>query len=292
MKNWVFYSIYVPTFNYLEHSIEGIVIPTVEKVKSNFVIHQWFFIRYVDMQGPHIRLRFLIDEKDMECLEEVMDEVIEKKLAALISKPPLPLSRLLRLPPQEKEFEASFDQEEYEPEYEKYGGIQGVKIAEQCFELSSELVINFTNSSNFTDKDRFDLSLLLMKITAKQAKLSKIEEHELWERILSYWSGSTYNEDDRFKNNLIEAAKKRLDVLGRKLEAISQKTSMIQLVNDYEMGLGNAFSSMTKSEKIVVTKEHLAFHYIHMMNNRLGVTPIEEAYLGALLLNGDKVSVK
>ncbi|MDK2600041.1 lantibiotic dehydratase C-terminal domain-containing protein [Bacillus stercoris] len=28
---------------------------------------------------------------------------------------------------------------------------------------------------------------------------------------------------------------------------------------------------------------HLAFHYIHMMNNRLGVWPIEEAYLGALL---------
>ncbi|MDO3660566.1 lantibiotic dehydratase C-terminal domain-containing protein [Bacillus sp. C28GYM-DRY-1] len=43
------------------------------------------------------------------------------------------------------------------------------------------------------------------------------------------------------------------------------------------------FSQIQASEKIRTTASHLSFHYIHMMNNRLGVWPIEEAYLGALL---------
>ncbi|WP_437131745.1 lantibiotic dehydratase C-terminal domain-containing protein [Bacillus atrophaeus] len=108
--------------------------------------------------------------------------------SAVIAEPVPDLSRLLPVKAETANFESGFQQEEYEQEYEKYGGLQGVDVAENIFQSSSELALLFVNHDYFSDKDRFDLALLLMKITAEKASLSEAETRQLWESMLHYWA--------------------------------------------------------------------------------------------------------
>src|SRR5690242_5709063 len=95
MRSWLYYSIYIPRIEYLDNVIKNIVIPIVNDVKNQVHVHTWFFIRYIDMQGPHIRLRFHIDTKDLEVVEELITSILEKELEILASSPPSKIARLL-----------------------------------------------------------------------------------------------------------------------------------------------------------------------------------------------------
>lgn len=283
MKKWVFYSIYISKTDYLESIITNIVTPAIQKLRNNVQVHKWFFIRYVDLQGPHIRLRCLVNDKDVAEAEGIIEGLIQGKLSKIADQPLPKMKRLLPVKMDSSEFETCFQQEDYEPEYEKYGGHLGVEIAETIFESSSELAISFFDHAYFSDNDRFDLALLLMKITAEQASLSDTEKMVLWEKMLHYWSGADYSEDNSYKINLKTAAKKRVDVISRVVTKTSSDSLVKNLIEGYRSTLDLAFKNIKTTKKIKLSSSHLAFHYIHMMNNRLGVWPIEEAYLGALL---------
>ncbi|OBA01888.1 hypothetical protein A9D36_16335 [Bacillus subtilis] len=283
MKEWVFYSIYVPRAEYLENIIINIVTPIVKQVKDSVQVHKWFFIRYIDMQGPHIRLRFLVNEDDIDIVEEITEEHLHRNLSKVLAEPLSEMSRLLPVKTDTRSFESGFQQEEYEPEYEKYGGVQGVHIAEDIFQSSSELVLSLLNDPGFKDNDRFDFALFLMKKTAEHASLSADQARGLWESMLHHWSGADYTEGITYKTKLEEAAEKRIDVINVVIEKMYSNPFVIKLTEGYQKILQRAFSQIQESEKIRTSHSHLSFHYIHMMNNRLGVWPIEEAYLGALL---------
>ncbi|MDU0156702.1 thiopeptide-type bacteriocin biosynthesis protein [Bacillus cabrialesii] len=283
MKEWVFYSIYVPRTEYLENIIINIVTPIVKQVKDSVQVHKWFFIRYIDMQGPHIRLRFLVNEDDIDIVEEITEEHLHRNLSKVLAEPLSEMSRLLPVKTDTRSFESGFQQEEYEPEYEKYGGVQGVHIAEDIFQSSSELVLSLLNDHGFKDNDRFDFALFLMNKTAEHASLSADQARDLWESMLHHWSGADYTEGITYKTKLEEAAEKRIDVINVVIEKMHSNPFVIKLTEGYQKILQKAFSQIQESEKIRTSHSHLSFHYIHMMNNRLGVWPIEEAYLGALL---------
>ncbi|MDO8226582.1 thiopeptide-type bacteriocin biosynthesis protein [Bacillus cabrialesii] len=283
MKEWVFYSIYVPRAEYLENIIINIVTPIVKQVKDSVQVHKWFFIRYIDMQGPHIRLRFLVNEDDLDIVEEITEEHLHRNLSKVLAEPLSEMSRLLPVKTDTRSFESGFQQEEYEPEYEKYGGVQGVHIAEDIFQSSSELVLSLLNDPGFKDNDRFDFALFLMNKTAEHASLSADQARDLWESMLHHWSGADYTEGITYKTKLEEAAEKRIDVINVVVEKMHSNPFVIKLTEGYQKILQRAFSQIQESEKIRTSHSHLSFHYIHMMNNRLGVWPIEEAYLGALL---------
>ncbi|OLQ49079.1 hypothetical protein BHT94_09395 [Bacillus licheniformis] len=283
MKEWVFYSIYVPRAEYLENIIINIVTPIVKQVKDSVQVHKWFFIRYIDMQGPHIRLRFLVNEDDIDIVEEITEEHLHRNLSKVLAEPLSEMSRLLPVKTDTRSFESGFQQEEYEPEYEKYGGVQGVHIAEDIFQSSSELVLSLLNDPGFKDNDRFDFALFLMNKTAEHASLSADQARDLWESMLHHWSGADYTEGITYKTKLEEAAEKRIDVINVVIEKMHSNPFVIKLTEGYQKILQKAFSQIQESEKIRTSHSHLSFHYIHMMNNRLGVWPIEEAYLGALL---------
>ncbi len=288
MKEWVFYSIYVPRAEYLENIIINIVTPIVKQVKDSVQVHKWFFIRYIDMQGPHIRLRFLVNEDDIDIVEEITEEHLNSSLSKVLAEPLSEMSRLLPVKTDTRNFESGFQQEEYEPEYEKYGGIQGVNIAEDIFQSSSELVLSLLNDPGFKDHDRFDFALFLMKKTAEQASLSADQTQDLWESMLHYWSGADYTDGITYKTKLKEAAEKRIDVINVVIEKMHSNPFVTKSTIGYQKLLESAFSQIQESDKIRTSASHLAFHYIHMMNNRLGVWPIEEAYLGALLVQISK----
>lgn len=291
--DWVFYSIYPGSQGYLDEVVTEIVAPLVEKWASGEGVHNWFFIRYIDEQGPHVRLRFQVEEDFVDFYEEALEKLIESKLETVLSRPPSEQKRLLPFLQggQEPAGEVTFQLEEYEPEYEKYGGMKGVAIAERCFASSSRLAVTAMNAEKNRIIDRFHLALLTMEKTVDQAGLSAEEKNRLWEKILHYWSGTEFREDGKLKESLRIAAQKRGKWIQNHLEQYRQNQKVEELLSEYVQSLQETFRQVRETPQITLSPSHLAFHYIHMMNNRLGVWPLEEAYLGALLgvVEGEKI---
>ncbi|MBM7111355.1 hypothetical protein SAM19_04775 [Brevibacillus laterosporus] len=126
-----------------------------------------------------------------------------------------------------------------------------------------------------------------MRKMVQQAMLPPKERKELWEQILHKWSGAESPEGEFYKMSFSQAAMRRRETIEEKIMEYEQNPFVLNLIEEYGQTVKKAFEDIRNCQKIRLTKIHLLFHYIHMMNNRLGIWPIEEAYLGALLQVGE-----
>ncbi|MBA4534526.1 thiopeptide-type bacteriocin biosynthesis protein [Brevibacillus halotolerans] len=284
-KKWIYYSVYPGKEAYLDEVVTKIVGDTFRELTACQSVHRWFFIRYVDFEGYHVRLRFQVDDAAEDLYAEKLESRIHTLMDTILSGSAPQIRRLLPMGnnKNESERESAVRREEYEPEYEKYGGTLGVSLSEICFESSSRLALAGLQAERNEVIDRFHLALLLMDETAKQAKLTTSEQKELWNRILHFWSGADYPEGVHYKESFQNAATKRIESLQRSLQNYKQNESIAEMMDDYRFHLKDVFEQIRGSKQIRLPASHFVFHYIHMMNNRLGIWPMEEAYLGALL---------
>ncbi len=285
--DWIYYSIYPGRIEYLDDLVTDLVAPAVERLAERDEVRRWFFIRYVDEQGPHVRLRFQVDSEACGSISDELERWIDRQLTEITSRPVPAMARLMPVPQgkPEQEYEVTFQPETYEPEYEKYGGVPGVAIAETCFEASSKLAVSAVRAIQGGELDRFILALHIMKQTAECLPFPEKARKELWERVLHHWSGADYPGGSEVKESLLRAASKRRSVIEERIRANGDSQLIVELVAPYMEALRGAFEAVKQTPQIRLSTSHLLFHYIHMMNNRLGVWPIEEAYLGSLLLS-------
>ncbi|WZX99225.1 thiopeptide-type bacteriocin biosynthesis protein [Bacillus sp. FSL W7-1360] len=283
---WVFYSVYPGRVEYLDDLVAEVVAPCAERLSAREDVHRWFYIRYIDEQGPHIRLRFQVNIDSVHFIEKGIEELLERELFRITSEPIPKMTRLIPFHPDQlakSEAEVIFQQEIYEPEYEKYGGKKGVDIAERCFESSSMLALVALKLERARVIDRFNLSLCIMDQATKELSFSERECDDLWEEMLHHWSGSSFPGGEEYKEKLVDGAKKRRQIVDEMLKGYESNSEVKEAVSAYCHCLKEAFDEVEASPQIRLSKGHLMFHYTHMMNNRLGVWPIEEAYLAAIL---------
>ncbi len=140
-NNWLAAHLYYnePWEEFLTKAVE----PYITSVMRAGVAEQYFFIRYWD-RGPHIRLRFKADEAVIEQLFrpnllEHFENYFEDKPSKR-TDPNYPINfpdDFKWLPNNSVQF---FN---YEPEVDRYGGPIGVKIAEEHFQISSDITLNY-----------------------------------------------------------------------------------------------------------------------------------------------------
>src|SRR5262249_43965658 len=108
----------------------------------------------------------------------------------------------------------------------------------------------------------------------------RLLRHYLW-----YWSGQ----------DAASAVQKRLDAESRaQREGVELDIELNQIADDgeiranldeYRNRLTRAIDDMRLSDECVNTPlSRFCFHCLHLTNNRMGIPPMEEAYLSALLL--------
>ncbi|HKG07992.1 MAG TPA: thiopeptide-type bacteriocin biosynthesis protein, partial [Pedobacter sp.] len=119
-QEWVYYKIYGHTqsINMLLQSdaFNGFLC----KFKKLKIIRCWFFVRYAD-PGPHLRLRFRIDERYAALVNSEMNEIVQEFIrSGLVS---------------------DFTIGCYQPELSRYD-IMDMNLAEQVFQASSEFVLS------------------------------------------------------------------------------------------------------------------------------------------------------
>ncbi len=71
------------------------VQPSVEEVARECTLTGWFFIRYLEEQGPHLRFRYQVPDRQMEQAIVLMEEFLASRLATLRDASAIETRRLI-----------------------------------------------------------------------------------------------------------------------------------------------------------------------------------------------------
>lgn len=211
---------------------------------------------------------------------------------------------------------------EYEPEYAKYGGQHGIALAEWHFEVSSELVASLIAELNVHVRTvLLGLSIQLMTVMAFTF-LGDIEEVSTFmRRYREMWQGSLGEQAEssrkRFDATYEEMADNITERIGRILDALDQPDEHADLPpflegwRDHSRELRDRVDEAARAGALVfpvergasesapvedpaLARQILLTSYMHMTNNRLGASLIDEAYLSHVLVRAltDEVDVR
>lgn len=274
-------------------------------------INGWFFLRYWK-HGPHIRLRLRLDDKDKEVQNKTLRLVQSQVGNYLIQHPStvvLPesiqdsLRMLSRLEDEDEKGQEilpdnTVQPEQYNPEYNRYGGESGIAVAESLFEVSSNLALDVLGVVSKAPARRLAISFCMLLAGLRGAGLT---EHRIASFLASYcrfWSrylpgnisASWFPGLDQQEQTLSPHAAAILsgsslpaslvgDALVRWTSAVAAATATV------DANAGDILPHVIMPEPdapMERRRDFLLLNYLHTHNNRLGIVPGHEAYLAFL----------
>jgi thiopeptide-type bacteriocin biosynthesis protein len=255
-SEWLYAKIY-GSASHLDRLLLESIKPLVEKALAAGDADGWFFIRYGDPHW-HLRLRFHGNPQRLsahiipQLWQAVQQHASEGKVSRL-----------------------QFDT--YEREIERYGGLEGVEIAERLFESDSKLVLELLSSISshlgsglrwrvaFLSVDRL-LSALGFDTAARRQLLNS----------LGKFQEKNFLVNDRYKKQLSDKFRKERQSLEALLESPAGlgdvPGSIHTALAEYEGKLNairGQLESAKKTGKLTKTIPELASSYIHMHLNRM-----------------------
>ncbi|GHJ47294.1 hypothetical protein Cs7R123_46360 [Catellatospora sp. TT07R-123] len=303
--------------------------PLVRELTEQNLLSGHFFINYW-LEGPHVRLRLRPrTPADTPAVRAAAEAAVARFLKARPALYAMGFGFLGELYdilfaleyPQGKPAELvdadgrmrlqpnnSFSYRPYEPEYGKYGGPQGVAVAEWHFQHSSDLVIGAISSMNLHLRPvLLGTAAQLMTVLAgtflpdRAALLDFLDEyHRFWHRA---FTGTDLIGSDEYARMYDGVA----DELGRRVRLIldllaggqaQRLPGLLRGWAGHAAELKGKVLELAASGRLVISTwrggektitdggEALATllsPYLHMTNNRLHVTIRDEAYLSYLL---------
>lgn len=282
-SDWLYLKLYLgEAFDRCDALIVSLV-PDLLRLEG---IERWFFLRYVDQRGFHLRLRLRTGAARVSALSERATRVCQRALQQLLSLPPSDYSpmvpafgRISEVPPSAT---IGIEADRYEPEYEKFGGTRGMPIAEELFEASSRIALEVLREEDRGTLSRKTIAPCLMQAVADAFEA---DHAAFWEDYSFYWLGA--------RTPVAHDAREQFFEKGRMLHAervpIAPPSHMLpvsarEIVEKWGHSVRSAAAAYARgSDPGDVTPDVLVFNFAHLMNNRLGLYAMEEAYLGALL---------
>ncbi|NIF20366.1 thiopeptide-type bacteriocin biosynthesis protein [Candidatus Pantoea multigeneris] len=290
-REWVYYKLYVGQ----RHDVlDYVIVDILNKIDSLLLNHPWFYLRYIDENGTHLRLRIQLPvgqkSLDTEIFSLLHDGMTEVDTAPYNTYEPLISitghSEPLHTGPQ---FSAFCIKDDYVPEYDKYGGEEGIAIAERVFSQSSILARKIIKHERQGDLNRKDLVLPLF-LTGLQVFIKPENRQVFLTRYATFWLsgnpaiGSLKMAFAEQAYNLLDAGEELVPGLSS-LSVTEQH--LIQTWREHlAQGRDDYIKKAGQFPKDIL--ELIAFHFIHLMNNRLGFNTLEEAYIATLLATAEE----
>jgi thiopeptide-type bacteriocin biosynthesis protein len=298
------------------------VSPLVARLRARGLISRYFFIRYW-LGGPHVRLRLLPAEGvGADEVKAVAEEGIRAFLARrpalyeIDTKVLGPLYRTMY----EAEYGAeelaarfgegelpfyennTFHYVDYEPEYGRYGGEAGVDLAERHFEVSSDIVLKLVRETNMhlrTIMMGHSVQMMLQMCYAFLGDDTKIADfltryRAFWETSYAQNSQRLYPGFDRKYEHMAVKLRGRIDEV-RRLNASGDpaagteselrwvahmrelRDEALRLASEGRLELSAEVDDPQVALAVILSG------YMHMTNNRLGVSILDEIYLSYII---------
>jgi len=269
-----------------------LVAPFVESQSAAGILKHYFFVRYRDPR-PHVRLRLSAPADAFFHLAEELNERIGS------------FNTCIPLASAERSGAAAIQVRWllYEREVERYGGTIGIEIAEHFFEVSTNVVLALLARSDCGDQRvRFGKAVLVMLVLVhtlvadRRASASFLFRYA--KGYLRVWAtggardqmpvlfGDSFEKQKASLLPYVESAWEQLEVNG----------TLPGALDDYRAGLRDVqleLKSALERGELVWNGQTLATwadvvtcivpSYLHMTNNRLGISPVDETFLGYLI---------
>ncbi len=286
--NWLFLKLYL---GQAANKMDTFIVETIPKLVTLRGYDRWFFIRYLDDLGAHVRLRFRLPrdyQKDMDDFVAAVRSICDKGLVELAQYPPTDYRPMVLPPGFDPEVVpdaiVNIVEDTYEPEYDKFGGVRAMTIAEETFEASSEIALSVLKDESIGKYSRKTIAPCLMNIAIKEFEPHE-ETHLFWSEYSYFWLGghtSTAEEwRKRFEIRYSQLQEQKIPIISPMTElAVEARKPLEQWLKQLRITT-KAYNELESSSR--VTGASLTFQFIHLMNNRLGISTFEEAYLATLL---------
>jgi len=260
---WLHYALYPGDGARLDRVVREVVAPAVARAGVAGPPRRWFFLRFTDELGPHVRLRFAGGQGAVDAIHQAVDPALRRALREVTAPP------RERTPPGITGCHQGF----YEPELDRYGGRAGVALAEAVFEVSSEVTLALLGRADVAARRRA-LALTLMRRAARST-LREADLPGLWTRYERHWSGGAGPAAATRRARYQELARAR---------AARARERMAEVAADATVGrLLEAYAGALQVHRDRLAAGAVA-HHVHLTNNRLGIPPAEEGYLARVLL--------
>jgi thiopeptide-type bacteriocin biosynthesis protein len=215
---------------------------------------RWFFLRYTDMGGPHIRLRVRGDTDTVNAIHQRWRPSLLPSLENQARRPEASVRpRIVYLP--------------YEPEVGKYGGRRGVELAEEAFQVSSTAALDLIAIS----PDRVSrLALAALVVKRYCTAMRSIDTLRFLEFHRDYWIGAGV------PSRADSAASKEVRLGLQQEEREGPQQSAISAMLDRVTRAASASIEGTLAQGFRVSAYSLLMHHMHLTLNRIGIGLIEE----------------
>ena len=237
IADWLSFHTYAATVPALQPLLESVVTPFVTSLADHDPAIRWFFIRYRDQNGAHIRLR----------LGGPLDLLVDVQRRGLVELADV----RIRL---------------YSPEYDKFGGPVGVAAAERLFHAASVTALGCFGPDYWPLR----LATAALHLTEVTGQLPSAARAAFLTDSAAYWTGQA---------GLASAAVDRLAVPFRR--ALSATLPTVRADNQIREGVQRYAASLRAA--LPPERTDLLAQHVHLMNNRLGLTLLEEGLLAHTL---------
>ena len=296
LAEWIYVKLYL---GQAIDKFDGLILETIPKILALERFERWFFLRYIDDKGVHLRLRFKVPAGNAARLTAPIYALCEKGLTEMTRLPPADYRPMV--------FPAGFDAERrpsadaavgivadsYEPELEKFGGARGMPIAEEIFEASSRIALAILGDEAKGQYSRKTIAPCLMNVVHDAFAPSEGAER-FWRDYSFYWLGGETMAAEDWRMRFFEKGTRLREQQIPCVSLADLPAGARRLTDQWREQLQRASTAYAQIEDLgQVTTDILAFNFTHLMNNRLGLISLEEAYLAALLeqrAEGDKAA--
>lgn len=264
--DWLYYRVHEGSTERLDGLVDHVVRPAAERLWQSDPRGRWFFLRYLDASGLHLRLRLRAQEDVLRDAEHWLDRRLSDLFAGRVDLPGAGWGGTARTP-----VRRGASLHVYEPEFDKWDGPAGVALAEQVFQASSEFVL-----AEFARRAApWSRLACATAVTARAVRLlPPAQRMAFLYNYTWYWCGQPTSSGAAALTAVRAAAYRA----GRRLIEAAARVDPSPS-DGYAVALDRALfrSGATRSPL------HLLFHHVHLTNNRLGVTPREEAVIAEVL---------
>ncbi|NKX55686.1 lantibiotic dehydratase C-terminal domain-containing protein [Arthrobacter mobilis] len=285
---WWVLSVYTGRQDEAEAVIGELVTPLVAHARREGV-GRWYFSQHVDRMGHHVKVRFL------GC-RSTLDKLRRFEMAARNRTESLAAARTAQhyvLSPLHEGAYAGLPagvelQEVQEAELDRFGGAEGLELAEEVFELSSELAMWATQ--RFSKRQgRSALAALLLSDAAwamshgpraaQWPDRTRLSWDYCWENHLRASTAELGRGGAKARAGLEAGLMSRTTPMHRLMAATAAESSVQNWRRRWTRAIDTYLYRADKA-RVSRSAHHLTFSQSHLMVNRLGFSSWEEASLG------------
>ncbi|GLX40758.1 hypothetical protein Sros01_68310 [Streptomyces roseochromogenus] len=250
---WLYYRIHLGSRALIDSFLGGHLSSLLADITCDSGPVPWFYLRSIDEFGMHLRLRVRVPTARASTVDRLVETRVQTFLALTARNPARPVGHL------------GFSRCPYAPEGHKYGGPAGVRRAERLFQTGSETALTLVpyTAAQRLHAARTHLSGLTASLPATQ-RVAFLHQYA-W-----YWSHGPQGRAPGY------AA--RLDALLRGQPPVPPAhPEPVRAALDAYVQQCRALVEEAAAAQPRTSLSYLLFQHIHLMHNRLGVTPLEEA---------------